>query len=342
MKISDKTKIIIFSITIFIIGIGIGYSFEYKNNYNQTKDLVTKILPEGENNFGYKFIYPLIRYDFGDAKYFFENKDLEMEINNYVEQQYKNKKAESISVYFTDLSNGQWSGVNENTEYHPGSMMKVLIMMAYYRERQLDRTVLEKTLVYDTTANQIASTVPYAMKTNLIVGQSYTIQNLIDDMIKNSDNGAETLLLEKVDQNILNDAYKDLKISSPENDPDYTISPKDYSDFLKILYNATYLSEKGSEEALQTMSQTTFRDGLTAGVPSDVLVAQKYGEKIDTDTKTNKIIATELHNCGIIYAKEYPYELCVMTKTSGSVDPKEPALIIKNISTIVYNYITNQ
>ena len=129
-----------------VVGGVIGYGFEYYNNYQQTKKLISDILPVRENNFNYKFIYPLLRYDFGDAKYYLEDKNLEQQINNYVQQQYQNKNAESISVQYTNLLNGEWSGINSDTQYYPGSLMKVLIMMDFYRQKQLDQSILEKNL----------------------------------------------------------------------------------------------------------------------------------------------------------------------------------------------------
>jgi beta-lactamase class A len=332
------TKITIVTIVALFMGWLIGYGIEYYYNFQQTKNLITHIVPVRENNFNYKFIYPLLRYDFGDAKYYLENKDLEQKINNYIQSQYQKQNAENISVYYSEPLTGKWSGVNADYQYYPGSLMKVLIMMDYYRQKQLDRTVMQKQLIFSKEINQQIYATAYATSTNLTIGQSYSVQYLIEDMIDNSDNGAVKLLMANDNPTILRAVYDDLDIPAPGDKPNFTISAKDYALFLRILYSATYLSEKNSEEALSIMSKSTYKDGLSAGTPSNVIIAQKFGESVDTDPQSTTVTGTELHNCGIIYAKNFPYILCIMTKAKGTVDQKQLASIIRDISKIIYNY----
>jgi beta-lactamase class A len=338
---SKKIHIVILAIVAFVVGTVIGYGIEYYVSWQQTKSLVAHILPVRENNFNYQFIYPLLRYDFGNARYFLEDKTLEEQINNYVQQQYRAKNASSISVYFSSFLKGQWAGVNADTQYYPGSLMKVLIMMDYYRQKQLDPLVMEKTLTYSQDIDQQVHQVAYSTPTNLILGQNYTVEYLVSDMIENSDDGAATLLLANDNREVLTSLYRDLKMSAPGDKPDFTISVRDYTVFLRILYNSTYLTEVNSEAALSTMSKSTYKDGISAGVPADVVVAQKYGEDIDINPQGNQVTGIELHNCGIVYAKVTPYTICVMTKSNGVVDQKQLASIIKGISNIVYHYVNS-
>ena len=138
--------------------------------------------------------------------------------------------------------------------------------------------------------------------------------------------------------------YTDFNLANPDTVNDYTITARQYSIFLRILYNATYLDEVDSEKALSLMSQSTFVDGMVAGVPSGVTVAQKYGERIDTDSSDNAA-AVELHNCGIVYDQPSPFVLCVMTKApiqTGVDVEKQSAGVIKDITRLVYNYINTE
>jgi len=321
---------------VFVIALGLGYWYGRAKTLSWTRQIVNTIKPVRQNNLNFKFVFPLLGYDFADVKPFYENHALEAALNNYIQSEYKNKNAQSISVYFRNFPDAGWAGVNQETQYHPGSMLKVLIMIGYYREAELDPSVLTKTLLYDQKTKQEADGLDFALPSGLKVGQSYSVEDLIKSMIAVSDNGAETLLLNNIDRKILNDAYTDLSISNPDSySGDYTITPMQYSAFLRILYNATYLSDMYSEQALTIMSQSTYKDGISAGVPQGIEVAQKYGERIDGTT--SNVQAVELHDCGIVYAKT-AYSICVMTKGE---DVGKLTEAIKNISAIVYGYVSS-
>lgn len=169
---------------------------------------------------------------------------------------------------------------------------------------------------------------------DLKIGSSYKTEDLINKMIINSDNGAEYVLLDNINQTSLDLIYNVLNIENPNGKNDFTISPRTYSLFLRILYSATYLNEQDSEKALGILSGTTFIDGLVAGVPKGVIVSHKFGEYIVQ--QNNQPQQIELHDCGIIYYPKNPYLLCVMTKGNNLDNLKNT---IKNISSIVYqNY----
>lgn len=318
------------------MSLGLGIYLGYVHTLNWVQRVVDTIHPIRENNFNYKFIFPLLGYDFADTKQFFENHALETKLNDYIQSQYQDKSAQSISVYFRNLTNINWAGINQDIQYHPGSILKVLIMIGYFREAELDPRILQRTFVYSKKTDQEANSLKFSSNTNLIVGQNYTVEYLIKDMISNSDNGAETLLVDNVDHTILNAAYSDLNISNPESvSGDYTISASQYGAFLRVLYNSTYLTEQYSEKALSIMSQSEYKDGIIAGLPAGVAVAQKYGERLDDSS--NVAIVIELHNCGVVYAKS-PYAICIMTKGNNI---NKLTAVIKNISSIVYEYVSH-
>jgi len=56
---------------IFIAAVVLGYAYGRIQTLNWAKSTITSIRPVRENNFNYSFIYPLLGYDFGNAKAFF-------------------------------------------------------------------------------------------------------------------------------------------------------------------------------------------------------------------------------------------------------------------------------
>ncbi|MDQ5951658.1 MAG: beta-lactamase class, partial [Patescibacteria group bacterium] len=144
-------------------------------------------------------------------------------------------------------------------------------------------------------------------------GETYTMKQLMERMIIDSDNFAYELIIAEMDQSILIQVYNDLDIDIVKlnaEDPDGNIlSVKDYPGFFRVLFNASYLSRKNSEEALEMLSKSAYDQGLVAGTPPDTLVAHKYGERFFSFSGIH-----QLHDCGVVYNRKSPYLLCIMTK----------------------------
>ena len=107
-----------------------------------------------------------------------------------------------------------------------------------------------------------------------------------------------------------------------------------------MLYNGTYLTKEMSEKALELLSKVDFTGGIRSGLPSDMVVAQKFGER---DISTTSGVARagdikELHDCGIVYFPDHPYLLCVMT--SGNNFDKLSS-VLKDVSNVVYQSMSS-
>ena len=92
-----------------------------------------------------------------------------------------------------------------------------------------------------------------------------------------------------------------------------------------------------SETTLGILSNTTFTGGIVAGVPSNVVVAHKYGERsIEQEINgTFFVKERQLHDCGIVYADKNPYILCVMTKGQDFAKQQH---FIADLSEYIYIY----
>ncbi len=323
---------------IFFVAFLLGFLVSNEYNFYKTKRIIESIRPLRQNDLHQKFIYPLLKYNFNDALPYIENQKMETSVNQYIENQKNIGNLENASMYYRNLLTNQWAGVNQNAKYHPGSIMKVIVMIGCYRTSEIDPAFMQKKLEYTKDISQKTNTLVLAAPSSLVVGDYYSVKDLIRKMIIDSDNGAFNLLVSHLDYKILTNIMVDLNIDTPDKEQDYTISPVAYSNFIRILYNSTYLSEADSEEALSIMSEADFKEGILAGVPKDVLVAQKYGESVNANTNNRNVDSIELNDCGIVYAKENPYALCIMTKKSGATenDKKILASVISDISAIVY------
>jgi beta-lactamase class A len=279
---------------------------------------------------GYRFINPLLECDGGqDIIGDQEVRPFQHTIEAYVDGVLEEKRASQVSVYFRDLTNGPSFGVNEDERFAPASLLKVPLMIAYYKMAEFRPALLKERLLYDgkLDTNRIENfKAPKALKP----GKRYTIEELIEMMIAYSDNNAMHLLFNHMDQEYRKKVYQDLGIVDSETEGD-VMSVEEYTSCFRVLFNSSYLNRELSERALRYLAEPDFPYGIMGGVPPGVIVAQKYGERAYEGTNVK-----ELHDCGIVYYPNSPYLLCVMT--SGS-DFDFLSETIRGISAMVFTEV---
>lgn len=330
----NKQRYYYFWTVVLALLLGGVVGWQIDRNYIRTHFSFRKI-HIANNNF--KFINPVLGFDISQTE-LRKYSRLDSQISGFIKDQINQKKAASVSVYFRDLEKGGWFGVNEDDMYEPGSLIKVAIMAAYFKNAQSDPSTLNKKILYKDPNGSSKIPDTYNKSPKLREGNYYTAEALIEGMIIDSDNIAKDLLVENIDSVYLSKVFSDLGIRSPEEFGvgGYKISPKAYSLFFRILYNSTYLDTDFSELAIELLGNASFKDGLVAGVPSDVSVAHKFGESVAYDGN-HMLVNVELHDCGVVfYPKEKPYFLCVMTK---GYDFNDLSGVIKNISSFVFDYV---
>jgi beta-lactamase class A len=203
-------------------------------------------------------------------------------------------------------------------------------MMSVLYAAERDPEILAKTYAY--TGDTPTLRPEYPSELQLVPGTAYTLSDLIARMIQGSDNAAAVLIYNAIGQKAVDKTFHDIGFYPPMPGRDYELTVHQYSMFFRILYNSTYLTYGDSERALGILSKIEFKDGIVAGVPSTVTVAHKFGERELGDVN-------QLHDCGIVYATDKPYILCIMTR---GLDIKKLAHIVEDISRIVYTNVNNQ
>jgi beta-lactamase class A len=235
-----------------------------------------------------------------------------------------------ISYYFRDLNNGAWFGFNPDEKFIPASLSKVPLLITALHEEEERIGFLNTKVTYE---GGTAASLQYILPANPIVaGKTYTVKELLEHAIIDSDNNAAVLVSELLGERSLNQMFDDVGIAGPDSKEGSVISNRDYSTFFRILFNTSYLSRPLSEGALSLLASAKFSGGLRAGVPDSIAVAHKFGERALADQK-------QFHDCGIIYYPQKPYLLCIMTRGETY-----PALIeaIKHLSTVTYQEVASQ
>lgn len=285
---------------------------------------------------GYTYTSPLLAYDLEGTPTTDWTTTLQSKINTFIDQEKANKNVDSISVYLRSYS-GPVIDINPSEQFTPASLNKIPLMITLFKMAQDNPAFLDQnvTIPDGTDANGQVEIPPTSV---LEPGHTYTVEQAVERMIISSDNNAYQALIKVADIPTYEQTYKDLGIDlqTDGGEPKDFITTKQYSYFLRILYNSTYLDRDYSEKALDLLTQVDYKDGLVAGIgDNSVKVAHKFGIGTKMSGTT---LSRELHDCGIVYFSGGNYLLCVMTKSSGTLP--QVTHTISGISRLIYNYIT--
>lgn len=319
LKTSNWFKLLPF--VYLLIGLLIGFLVAYQIN----KDREIK---REKHETGYSLISPLLEC-YSEKSDSPENAQIQKKVEKIIEHQINDKNISNASVYFRDLANGPWFGINEEENFTPASLLKVSILISYYKIAENNPEILQQKILAEDDYTPSATQNIFPTR-KIEIGKEYVVEDLLDLMITDSSNHATQLLLKLLPESQENKTYQDLGIKTPNvNQSEDYMSVKDYSSFFRVLYNASYLNKEYSEKALRLLSNSKYKKALVAGVPENTVVAHKFGEREVEGLK-------QLHDCGIIYKDSKTYLLCVMTRGD---DFNVLANVIKEISKNVYDEV---
>lgn len=292
---------------------------------------------------GYTFINPLLECEQAEGRLNKRLKSFNENIKDLTSKKIDGHDIQDIAVYFRDLNNGMWFGIDEQDDFIPASLLKVPLMMNFYKVAELHPEILDLKIAFKQKFQfpNFAQTIPPSEE--IQPGRDYTIEELIDHEIIHSDNQAAELLTVEGVRTLQENGYltnqpyflnEDLSLlDSFFGEKKDTVSVKNYATYFRVLFNASFLNRLYSERALALLSKAEYRDALVAGVPENVAVSHKFGEAGQFEG------VREFHDCGIVYFPKHPYLLCVMTKGE---DPGRLAPAIKDISRAVYEEVEKQ
>lgn len=262
-------------------------------------------------------------------------------VSDFVKIQKLKYNIDFISVYFRDLNNGPWVGINEKEFFSPASLLKVPLLISFLKYAEDNPKILTKKVIVSDADRNNDFIQYFKPSVSLQPGQEYNLEEVAEHMIKYSDNIGMQVLSRYVPQKYLQDVYTSIGVDYTSDNTDLGIRIKDYSAFFRVLFNSSYLNRDMSEKALGILSQVEYKNGLVSGVPSDILVAHKFGERSKGDLALGGILLTgevQLHDCGVIYYPNRPYILCIMTRGNNFENQQNS---IKDISNFFYNKIAD-
>ncbi len=317
---------VFFCVALFVSGFLVGGSKMFGKKW-QTGNMPERARTLQDKQHAFFFVRPLLELEDDPELRVLDH--IEQQAGEYIDGRKRGGGLAEASVYVRDLTTGAWAGVKENETYIPASISKVILMIALLRQAVTDPQLFTKKVVFQQESSTEVRDATNTSPDPLIPGELYSIDDLVRRMIIHSDNDATETLQREVNSIVLQDTFSDLGVVQKEQaGTETSISPRQYSIFFRVLYNASYLPWSISEQALQLLSKTTYKDGLVAGLPREVTLSHKFGHRETDGGKTHF-----LHDCGIVYAPNHPYFVCVMTR---GADMDALAEIIQHISRMVY------
>lgn len=324
-----KIVYVFFLLCFLVIGILVGFNL---NKGNIVNDQEAQAESSSVRSGGYKLISPLLECNLnqsvGQKEYF----SLENDLRSLIKEKIDANQASDISVYIRDLNNGPWFGVGEDDKFAPASLLKLPVMMAYFKKAESEPDFLNKKIEFSHNFPLAVQNIKPAQA--IEVGKSYSIGELVERMIEYSDNQALFLLEENQDSKFIYQTMEDLGLPIPtQSSPDGELSVKDYATLFRVLFNASYLNREFSEKALEILAKANFDKGISAVIGKDIITADKFGERQLSNGER------QLHDCGIIYYPNSPYLMCIMTK---GTDNSQLESIIQDITRKIHREILSR
>ena len=183
-------------VTLLVFGLCVGIAAGYFIGRAESNAIVSSIkqsfAPIEEKGSPYAFVHPLLAYRTPEATTLGDYTSLKNSLQTIINSAVSGGNAARAAIYFRDLDAGLWIGINQNDTYYPASLLKVPTMIAYYKEAEEDPSLLSQDITYDPS---VMPNDPFLAPSALIANHDYSIQDLINSMIIDSDNGATFTLL---------------------------------------------------------------------------------------------------------------------------------------------------
>lgn len=255
--------------------------------------------------------------------------------------------AEVVGVYYRSLADGGDSvTIDADVRMHAASTMKVPVMMRLFLDdqegiRSLDSTMPVKRTFYSIVDSSSYDLPPESDSDTTFygrVGEEATIRSMVDRMITWSSNLATNILIEVAEparietmlarvgadsMSVLR-GVQDLKAF--QADLSNTTTARGLGATMAAVVESELFTEESRREMLEVLSRQHFTDGIPAGVPEDVRVANKTGW-----------ITGINHDAAIVLPDDAPpYVLVIMVRGHPAEDQGEA--MTAELSRIVWEH----
>lgn len=223
--------------------------------------------------------------------------DAETLKQNTVELLASQKGKQQYSVYYEDLTTGDYFGIQENTILTAASLNKLGIIGYLYSVASKNEINLEDKIVIqkEDIQNYGTGSLRYAEP-----GGTYTLKYLAQLALQQSDNTAAHVLELRLEEKNVQFYVTTLGMGAT-NMVNNETSARDMGIFLRSLYKKRIANSSLTQEVLGYMTDTDFEDRIPRYLPKNYKTYHKTGDAVGL-----------IHDAGIINDGTSPFILVVM------------------------------
>lgn len=221
------------------------------------------------------------------------------------------------SVYVRDLSDNEYMVFNDH-EVKAASLIKLYIMGSVYE--QINVGILEQTEEINILLNNMITVSDNESANELVRRLSETGDDHQAGMQVVNEYANKNGFVNTSQGRDLQD-HRDI----PADGENYT-SVQDCGRFLEQIYDRVCISETASDQMLELLKNQQRRWKIPAGLPDNVVCANKTGELADTE-----------NDAAIVYGEKKDYIICIMSQNVPDTAMAQNQVV--QLSSIVYNYL---
>jgi len=238
-----------------------------------------------------------------------------------------------VGLVIKDLAMNWQISYHKDMPFPSASLVKVPIMLALFYAAEEGRINLKDSVRLKGTYKTGGSGVLKALKN----GTPFTVEQLIELMITQSDNTAANMLIGMVGFDYLNTMFRKMGLDETNLSRkmmDFTLrkygvenytTAEEMADLLERLYRKKMVNAHISEMCLTLLRRQHINDRIPARLPSETVVAHKTG-----------LERRVCHDAGIVFTARGDYLICVLT--SGERNNRKAKALISRLAQYTYSY----
>jgi len=240
----------------------------------------------------------------------------------------------TVGMVVEDLDMEWEIAFDKDTLIPSASLVKVPIMLSYFYAAQDGKISLKDTIILKSSEKVSGSRVLGKEP----AGSVFTVKELFNPMITQSDNAAANILIDFLGFDTLNYYFKKMGLKNTniarkmldfeerrEGEENYTTA-QDMAYLLEELYHKKFLNKDVSEKCLELLGQQKINDRIPRKLPRGTFVVHKTGLERHI-----------CHDAGIVFTNKGNFLICVLVKHKG-LDPKPTKKFISDVTLLTYNY----